>query len=39
MGLKLLSRGKHDYKVDGSDLLSDNGLRTKVFREIVKNLL
>jgi hypothetical protein len=38
-GLTLLARSKRDHEVDGRDLLSNDGLRTKVFREIAKNLL
>jgi hypothetical protein len=34
-----LSRGERDHEVDSSDLPSDDGLRTNIFREIAKNLL
>ena len=37
--LKLLSGGERDHEVDGRDLSSDDGLRTKVFGEVVENLL
>jgi hypothetical protein len=30
---------ERDYKIDSSNLSSDNSLRTQVFREIAKNLL
>jgi hypothetical protein len=37
--LELLSRGEHDLEVNCKDLSSNDGLRTKGFGEIAKDLL